>query len=296
MRAIQSLYICSQAAVRTREGETDRFEVKCGLRQGCVLSPLLFIIFMDNIMKRANQEENSIEELMFADDLVLIAEDQSRLQEMVTNLDQQCKNYGMRISRDKTEVMVTSREPIQCDIELDGETLKQVEQFKYLGGIFVREGGCKENVKTRCLKASQVYYQLSPILEHKEITMTTKTQIIKAVFTPTLLYQSENWTLTSKERQMLTTTEMRCLRKAAGKTRMDKIRNEEIRRRVNMQPAEQTANKNKIRWWSHVKRMAPTAPQSRALVIHPVGKRPREDHEIDGKTMFRNGTRRWGSR
>ncbi len=48
---IQSFYICSQAAVRTREGETDWFEVKCGLRQGCVLSPLLFIIFMDNIMK-----------------------------------------------------------------------------------------------------------------------------------------------------------------------------------------------------------------------------------------------------
>ena len=102
--------------------------------------------------------------------------------------------------------------------------------------------------------------------------MTTKTQIIKAVFTPTLVYQSENWTLTSKEKQMLTTTEMRCLRKAAGKTRMDKIRNEEIRRRVNMQPAEQTANKNKISWWSHVKRMAPSGPQSKALVIHPVGK------------------------
>ena len=44
LRAIPSLYICSQAAVRTREGETDWFKVKCGLRQGCVLSPLLFII------------------------------------------------------------------------------------------------------------------------------------------------------------------------------------------------------------------------------------------------------------
>ena len=67
--------------------------MKCGLSQGCVLSPLLFIIVMDNIMKRANQEENSIKELMFTDDLVLIAEDQSRLlQEMVSNLDQQCKN------------------------------------------------------------------------------------------------------------------------------------------------------------------------------------------------------------
>ena len=153
-----------------------------------VLLPGSGLICMDNIMKRANQEENSIEELMFADDLVLIAEDQIRLQEMVSNLDQQCKNYGMRISRDKTEVMVTSREPIQCDIELDGETLKQVEQFKYLGSIFVREGGCKEDVKTRCLKAAQVFYQLSPILGHKEISMITKTQIIKAVFTPQLYF------------------------------------------------------------------------------------------------------------
>ena len=88
-----------------------------------MLSPLFFIIFMDNIMKRANQEENSIEEPMFADDLVLIAKDQSIFQEMVSHLDQQCKNYGMRMSRDKTEVMITSREPIQCDIELYGETL-----------------------------------------------------------------------------------------------------------------------------------------------------------------------------
>ena len=147
LRAIQSLHLCSQAAVRTREGETNWFEVKCGLTQGCVLSHLLFIIFMDNIMKRANQEENSIEELMFADDLVLIADDQIRLQAMVSNIDRQYKKYVMRISRDNTEVMVTSREPIQCDIALDGETLRQVEQFKYLGSIFVREGGCKRMSK-----------------------------------------------------------------------------------------------------------------------------------------------------
>ena len=62
--------------------------------------------------------------------------------------------------------MVTSRDPIQCDIELDGETLKQVEQFKYLGSIFVREGGCKEDVKTRCLKAAQVFYQQAQRNQH----------------------------------------------------------------------------------------------------------------------------------
>ena len=66
---------------------------------------------------------------------------------------------------------------------------------------------------------------------------------------PTLLQESENFNLVSKERQMLTTTEMICLRNAAVKRRVDKIRNEDIIRRVNMQPAEQTANKNNIRWW-----------------------------------------------
>ena len=64
----------------------------------------------------------------------------------------------MRISREKTDVVVTSREPIQCDIELDCETLRQVEQFKYLGSIFVWEGGCKEDVKTRCVKAAQLFF------------------------------------------------------------------------------------------------------------------------------------------
>ena len=48
---------------------------------------------------------------------------------------------------------------------------------------------------------------------------------------------------------------------------MDEISNEDIRRKVNMQPAEQIANKNKIRWWSHVKRMTPKAHRSQALVL-----------------------------
>ena len=74
--------------------------------------------------------------------------------------------------------------------------------------------------------------------------MTTKTQTIKAVFSPTLLHQSDNWILASRDRQRLTTTvtEMRCLKKAAEKVRMDKTRNEVNRRQVNMQPAEQISS------------------------------------------------------
>ena len=95
-------------------------------------------------MKRANQEENSIGELMFADALVLIAEDQIRLQEMFSNLDQQCKKYGMIISRDNTEVMVTSREPSQCDIELDGgKSLDRLSNSGTYGVYLLGKGGAK---------------------------------------------------------------------------------------------------------------------------------------------------------
>ena len=67
------------------------------------------------LIYQAHQEENGIEELLFADYLALIAEYQGRLQEMVSDLDQLCKTYGMRISG----VMVTSREQMQYDIELN---------------------------------------------------------------------------------------------------------------------------------------------------------------------------------
>ena len=98
----------------------------------------------------------------------------------------------------------------------------------------------------------QVFRQFSPILRHKEISMNTKTQIIKALFTPTTRYQSGNWTLIRKEREMLTPTAMWVSEKQ-GKTRMDTISlSEAIIRQANMQPAEQTANKNTIRWWLHV--------------------------------------------
>ena len=70
---------------------------------GCVLSHLLFIIFMDNIM-----EEDCIEKPLFVDNFMLVSDDQGRLREMVSNLDQLSKNYDTRISRDKTEVMITS--------------------------------------------------------------------------------------------------------------------------------------------------------------------------------------------
>ena len=73
MRAVQFLYINVKAAVGTREVETYWFEVKCGVRPGCMMSPLSFIIFTDNIVKEQNRKRtilNGIKELMLTNDLI----------------------------------------------------------------------------------------------------------------------------------------------------------------------------------------------------------------------------------
>ena len=154
-----------------------------------MLSPLLFVIVMDSIKKLANQEGDCIGELTYTYDLVLISDDHSRVQEMVSNLDQQCKNYGMIILREKTEV---SREPTQCGI--DGEMLKH-------RWINSSTGSTLRKVAARRM-SNQGFKRLQSCFPNFNLYLGTHTHIIKPVCNSSRLYQIENWTVDSKERQM----------------------------------------------------------------------------------------------
>jgi hypothetical protein len=78
-------------------------------------------------------------------------------------------------------------------------------------------------------KAFQVVGQMSPIINCKYVTLTTKRALFNNIFLPTLCYQCQTWTMTSHDRRKITTIEIKCLRRILGVTRRDRIRNEEIR-------------------------------------------------------------------
>ena len=104
----QSIYANSQCAVRTSTGTSDNFHIHSGVRQGCVLSPLLFITYIDHICKVAKTtEENNLKdnlnELLFADDQALVASSEEELQRQIDRLHQTCHTFNMKINIEKTK-------------------------------------------------------------------------------------------------------------------------------------------------------------------------------------------------
>ena len=181
----------------------------------------------------------------------------------------------MKISISKTEVMTASRNPSDLNIDINGAKLQQVKEFKYLGSIFTEDGRLEREIETRCQKANAVSYQLAPLLRHESIPMSTKAKLINSIFLPTLTYQCQTWTLTKSLERKLTTCEMKCLRRAANKTRRDKIRNEVIRETVGATSVLNFIEQQRIKWFGHLNRMPTNQPALRAYTSRYSGWRAR---------------------
>ena len=115
LRAIKSFYCRAEVCVRVNGKQSKLFHVGVGLRQGCVLSLLLFIVYM-NWIDKCNQADEcvtigncKIRRLLFADDLVLLSLTKSGLQRALNSFADTCNTAGMKISTAKTEVLHLSR-------------------------------------------------------------------------------------------------------------------------------------------------------------------------------------------
>ena len=163
------MYTNSQCTVRTNSGHSEMFQVRSGVRQGCVLSPLLFITYIDQICKEANTcEKNKLEEhlneILFADDQAIIATTKDQLQQHITRFNTACGDFNMRINTDKTEIVTFAREERTTNINICENQIKQTKDFTYLGSIFSENGRISNEIQNRCNKANQIIGQMSPIL------------------------------------------------------------------------------------------------------------------------------------
>ncbi|MEJ4486828.1 reverse transcriptase family protein [Enterococcus faecium] len=207
--AVRSLYNRSRSLVRIAGSKSDLFPVHVGLRQGCPLSPVLFIIFMDRISRRSRGPEgvrfgsSRISSLLFADDVVLLAPSSQDLQHALGRFATECEAAGMRISTSKSEAMVLHRKQVVCPLQVGGEFLPQVEEFKYLGVLFTSEGRMEHEIDRRIGAAAGVmrsFYR--SVVVKKELSRKAKLSIYRSVYVPTLTYGHELWVMTERTRSI----------------------------------------------------------------------------------------------
>ena len=138
------------------------FRKTIDVRQGCIISPILFNLFRERIMQITLQDHVSticisgrqICNLRLADDINLIGGSNAELQYLTSKLVDSAGAYGLEVSSVKSKIMVNSRKDIAANITMNRETLKQDDKFKYLGASLSKDSTCTAEVRIRIARAT----------------------------------------------------------------------------------------------------------------------------------------------
>lgn len=243
LRLIVTLYWTQRAAIRLERGTSENFEIKRGVRQGCILSPSLFNLYTENIFRSIDNSNLGIKvggyrinNLRYADDTVLLAENEEDLQKIVDIINTSGKEYNMKMNAKKTKTMVISKrgDPTQIKIRVDGTEIEQVQKFIYLGHKVTEDARTEEEIKRRIGIARTAFSKMIKTLTKPQIPLKTRKRILQCYIWSTLLYAAETWTTTKATRERLCAFEMWCYRKMLNIKWTDRIRNEEVIRRINI--------------------------------------------------------------
>ena len=174
VRAIENLYDKAQSAVLFNGSTGEWFRTTVGVRQGCLLSPTLFNIFLERIMRDAlDDHEGSVSiggwlitNFCFADDIVVNAEEEEEAGVLIDRLDRTTTRYKMEISPDKTKMMTNNPNGFQREIKIKGQRLEEMENFKYLGAIISNEGS-KPEILSRIAQTTAALSRLK-LISHME--------------------------------------------------------------------------------------------------------------------------------
>ena len=208
---LRNLHAGQEATVRTGHETTDWFQIGKGVHQGCILSPCLFNLYAEYIMRNAGLEEaqagikiagRNINNLIYADDTTLMAESEDELKSLLKKVKEESEKVGLKLNIQKTEIMASG--PI-TSWQTDGGT---VADFIFLGSKITADSDCSHEIKRHLLLGRKVMTSLDSILKSRDITLLTKVHLVKAMVFPVVMYGCESWTVKKAECQRIDAFEL----------------------------------------------------------------------------------------
>ena len=201
---LRNLYAGQEATVRTGHGTTDWFQIRKGVCQGCILSPCLFNLYAEYIMRNAGPKEaqagikiawRNINNLRYADDTTLMAENKE-LKSRLMKVKEENEKVGIKLNIQKTKIMASS--PITSR-QIDRETMETVRDI-ILGGL---QNHCRWWLPPWNQKMLAPWKKsmtnLDSILKSRDINLPTKVRLVKAMVFPVITYGCESWTMRKAE-------------------------------------------------------------------------------------------------
>ena len=170
------------------------FQIGKGVRQGCILSPCLFNFYAEYIMRNAGLEEvqagikiarRNISHLRYADDTTLMAESEEELKSLLMKVEEESEKVGLKLNIQKTKIMASG--PI-TSWQLDGETVETVADFILGGSKITADGDCSHEIKRCLLLGRKVMINLDSLLKIRDISLSTKVCLVKAMVFPVVMY------------------------------------------------------------------------------------------------------------
>jgi hypothetical protein len=262
---VRLLYSRSNSSVRVYKTESESFPVETGVKQGAILSPVLFNFVVDAILRKSMthnlgvrlSESETITDLDYADDIAMLAESNMCMQTLMDQLNEAAAEVGLQISATKTKL--THRNCPVPNINLGGERLEVVDDFPYLGSRIDLSGNCSRDISTRIAKASNAFNTLSRRLwNSRSVSLQTKLKVYDAAIRPILTYSCDTWAIKAADMARLQAFEFRCWRRILNVTYLDRISNDEVRRRIKPKwLLRQYVVKKRLSLLGHVLRMDP---------------------------------------
>ena len=130
----------------------------------------------------------------------LMAESKEELKSLLMKVKKESEKVGLRLNIQKTKIMPSG--PI-TSWQIDGETVETVADFIFLGSTITADGDCSHEIKRCLLLGRKVMTNLNSILKSRDITLSTKVHLVKAMVFPVVMYGCENWTVQKAERRRI---------------------------------------------------------------------------------------------
>ena len=200
---VKDMYKKSRVCIKLKKGVTEEFTSNIGVKQGCVISPTLFNLFINDIPDIFSNPEcdpvtlqkHSINCLLYADDLLVISKSETGLTTCLKHLEQYCNKWKLKINSKKSKIIIFNKSGHikKHAFYINNEQLEIVHNQKYLGIIFNSAGSFSNTIHFLHDKANRAIFKLRKSFGPIQPSIKTSLHLFDCMIKPILTYASEIW-------------------------------------------------------------------------------------------------------